>query len=149
MMKRTKVLLAVSAVTVLVGAAGGAVADKAGKYNRGEAIFTKLDADKDGKVTRAEAEAYRDQQIVQFDADKDGELNQAEYTAMVNAMMADRLQKRFERKDTDNSGTLNKDELSARIDRMFEHLDQNKDGAVEKTELKGMKRHGHRDGGKG
>ena len=148
MNKRTKVVLGVSAATVLLASAGAAVAHRGdwnGKNVRGEMVFEMLDANKDGKVTREEAETYRDQRIQQFDADKDGELNKAEYTAMVQDMMKKFIEERFDRQDADGSGTVNKTELTGRMDRMFDHLDKNGDGAVERTELRGR---GHHDGGK-
>lgn len=150
MMNRTKVLLAVSAATVLIGAASGAVAHRndwdGHRSQRGAAMFEKLDADNDGKVTRAEAEAYRNRQIAAFDQDKDGALNQAEYTAMVQAMMAERTQRRFERQDKDSDGKLTPAEMSERMDRMFEHMDENGDGAIERGEM-GKPGHGMKHGG--
>ena len=140
MNKRTKIILAASAGIVLLGAASGAVAHRSDKHEgmrgergqRGEMMFKKLDADKDGKVTKAEAEAFRGQKLTEFDADKSGELNQAEYVAMVQAFMADHIKRRFERHDEDKNGSLNKAEMSGRIMHMFDRLDANSDGAVDR-----------------
>ncbi len=143
---RTKIIMAASAATIFLGAAAGAVAHRsdrsAGMQERGDMMFDRLDTNKDGKITRAEADAYRDQQFVEFDANKDGDLNLAEYTAMVNAIMAERIQRRFERQDSDNNGSLNKHELSDRLTRMFDYMDRNGDGAVERDEVR-RGRHGH------
>jgi Ca2+-binding EF-hand superfamily protein len=150
MMNRTKILLAVSAATVLIGAAGGAVAHRSDwhgdRSQRGAMMFERLDTDNDGKVTRAEAEAYRDSKITEFDKDNDGALNQAEYTAMMQSMMAEHMQRRFERRDADGDGKLSPSEMSSRMDRMFKHMDENGDGAIERSEM-GNRGHGMKRGG--
>lgn len=153
---RSRILLATCAGIVMLGAAGGAVAHRDGddgsRMNRGKAMMEMLDANKDGKITRVEAEAFRDQKLVEFDADKDGALNQSEYVAMVNAMMADHIKRRFQREDANNSGTLDKAEMSGRIDHMFERMDANQDGVVDSEEMSKRRHHdgmhgkGHDDG---
>ena len=150
---RTKIVLTTSAAIVMFGAASAAVAhrsgdkDKGERHSRGEMMFEMLDADKDGKVTRAEAEGFRDQKLVEFDVDKDGALNQAEYTAMVNAMMADHIKRRFERQDADKDGKLDKTEVAGRMAKMFDWMDTNDDGAIDRDEMdKHRRHHGGRHG---
>lgn len=149
---RSKIVLATCAGIVMLGAAGGAVAHRDGgdgdrdRQYRGQAMMEMLDVNKDGKITKAEAEAFRDQKLAEFDADKDGALSQSEYVAMVNSMMADRIKRRFQREDVNNSGTLDKTEISGRIDHMFERMDANKDGVVDSEE---MAKHRHHDGMRG
>ena len=158
MNKRTKIILAASAGIVLLGAASGAVAHRSEKHDgmrgerdqRGEMMFKKLDRDKDGKVTKAETEAFQDQKLAEFDADESGELNQAEYVAMAQAFMADHIKRRFERQDADKNGGLNLTEMSGLIMHMFDLLDANSDGAVDREERDKHGGHGigHGDAGK-
>ena len=146
MLTRTKILAASAAAVVLVGVGGAAIADGMHKRGHGKYVgkmFEMLDANKDGKVTKEEARSFRDSKFAEFDGDASGELSIEEYTALVNSFVAQHIQKRFERQDKDGSGGLTKDEVVGRMAKMFDKLDQNDDGAIEKTELR--KWHKHKD----
>lgn len=129
-MKTIRTLIAAGAVLAL---AGPALAQKAipdangdGKVtlsefqaSRGAQMFTRLDASKDGKISKDEFAAVgqmgegqagkagkRGQRMWgMFDSDKDGFLSRAEVDAM--------LAKRFQRMDSDNDGALSAEELKA------------------------------------
>lgn len=102
--------------------------------------FATLDADGDGKITRAELDAARQGRIAGLDADGDGRISrdeliahhtreaQARATRMAEAMM-DSL-------DADGDGFLAAAELAARPVpvRMFDRLDTDGDGAISQAE---------------
>jgi Ca2+-binding EF-hand superfamily protein len=159
MLTRTKIVLVSATAVVLMGAAGGAIAKRAAEVGgerhagRAHVMFEMMDENKDGKVPKAEAEAFRSRNFAEFDKDANGELSLDEYTALVTSFVAKQVAKRFERQDTDKSGGLNQEEAGGRMAKMFEHLDKNDDGAIEKTELRrGNRRHhggdDHEDGDK-
>jgi Ca2+-binding EF-hand superfamily protein len=142
MLVRTKILLASSATAILLGTATGAIAERRGPGPGSmDSMFEQLDADGNGKVTREEATAFRDQKFTEFDQDGSGELNFNEYSAMIASLQKDRLRSGFDRQDADKDGGLSKEELASRLDRMFSWMDKNDDGAVERTEMRGP--HGH------
>lgn len=91
--------------------------------SNGDKMFARLDANKDGKISREEFEAYRAQNakvdaaatkagkrgermFARFDADKDGFLSRTEADAV--------LAWRFKRMDANNDGILTLEELQAK-----------------------------------
>ena len=56
--------------------------------NDADAQFTRLDADRDGFVTRADMSKMPEltRRFAKFDADRDGKLNRAEFAALIAAM---------------------------------------------------------------
>lgn len=152
-------ILAVSALT-LAGVAAFATGaphhrmhgwDHRGEH-RGEfragALFERLDADKDGAVTRAEVDAARAERFAAVDADKDGAVTLAELTAMLTKRAETQASRMMMRADSDDDGVLSPDEMGGRRHaRMFERLDADGDGVVTKAEVDEMRaRYGHRQG---
>lgn len=99
--------------------------------------FEALDADGDGKITRAEMEARAEARFAALDTDDSGTLTAQEIRARAEARLADRTARMIERRDTNEDGVLSLEELSkdARSDRMFTRLDTNDDGAVSRVEF--------------
>ncbi|NBZ87687.1 EF-hand domain-containing protein [Stagnihabitans tardus] len=155
-MKMTHKTLGLSVIALAAALfATASVADNMGAGMMG------ADADKDGKVTQAEFEAWRTSRLVSVDADKDGKLSVDELVAarMKEAetrakAMAERM---IARQDTDKDGKLSAEELVAAPMPGFEMLDANKDGAIDQAEMQAMRgdhgprggkgRHGHHKGG--
>jgi Ca2+-binding EF-hand superfamily protein len=150
MQTRNKILIASIGGALALGLTSAAVAGKS-HHDRGghkQAIFGMMDADGDGKITRAEADAYRDDRMAKFDTDGNGSLNPDEYIAMMEDFRRQMMLVKFNRSDADGDGVLSKDEVGSRADRMFQHMDRNDDGVIEQDEMK--RRGKHRDGdGKG
>ena len=102
--------------------------------------FDELDADKDGKVTEAEIQAWHDARFAAADADKNGLLSPEELTAMQAARMQERLaarsQKMIERLDGNGDGQLSAEELAQMGKRQtpFQRADADGDGGVSKEE---------------
>ena len=126
--------------------------------------FATLDADKDGKVTRAEITAARTARVTAADANSDGKLSVDEIAAMQMARMTQRANDRATRMvaelDVDGDGMLTVSELIVRPmpDRMFDRLDTDGDDAISQAEIDAMRatmqdrmqgRRGHGHGGNG
>lgn len=107
--------------------------------------FAAMDANSDGNITKAEAEAYRTAEITGIDANKDGKISAEELAAFQKAKMQQNLDTRakdmaakmIERLDTDKDGALSIAEISARpgADKMFDRMDGNADGVISTEEL--------------
>ena len=126
--------------------------------------FETLDADKDGKVTKAEITAARTAHVTAADANSDGKLSVDELAAMQMARMAERANDRATRMvaelDVDGDGMLTVSELIVRPmpDRMFDRLDADGDEAISQAEVDAMQaqmqdrmqgKRGHGHGGDG
>ena len=85
----------------------------------------RLDADKDGKVTRAEAKSLADR-------------------APNGAAMVDRI---WTRLDANKDGVITRAEIDAGAKRRFELGDTNKDGSMSKDEIQAMRQNRGRDAG--
>ncbi|MBD3677623.1 MAG: EF-hand domain-containing protein [Rhodobacteraceae bacterium] len=113
--------------------------------HRGGFDFAAFDADGDGLITRAEAEARAEtlagDRIAEVDADGNGEITAAEIEASILAKAADRAaemaERMIERRDRNRDGVLSGEELAAgdRLDRMFSRLDRDDDGAISREEF--------------
>jgi len=86
--------------------------DATTKESKSQALFEKLDADGDGKLTAAELaqmpQIMRQRHFDRIDADGNGEIDQEEY----RAWLTQRAERRFKRLDKNDDGMLSVDELS-------------------------------------
>lgn len=103
---------------------------------RAEALFARMDANRDGTLDEADRAARRDQMFDRLDTDRNGAISQAELAArgearggdragqrrmarasrapaLTDAQKAERRAERFARIDTDQSGSLSRAELEA------------------------------------
>ncbi len=163
-MTNSKTLFA--AVLAVAGAAivtipGFALAQGMGEGRGMMPSFETLDADGDGKVTKAEVQTFRANMVAGADANGDGLLNLEELTAqeakMIQAMAADHASRRLEAQDADGDGQLSAEELLTppmpRAAAVFDRLDADADGAVSQEEFAAigevMGRHGRQGHGMG
>lgn len=104
------------------------------KAERGRAQFDRIDTNKDGFIDRQEARAAREAMFDRLDANKDGRVTREEIAAGrrqgpkgqsggVNAQQTDSQRP---------AGTAQA--RAARLDRMFQKLDTDKDGAISRAE---------------
>ncbi len=106
--------------------------------------FETVDADKDGKVTQAELDAYRSAEATAMDANADGKLSVEELTAAqvqrLTARATDHATNMVERLDTDGDNMLSAAELAARPmpAMLFNRVDADGDGAVTEEEIEAM-----------
>ena len=134
------------------------------------AMFDTLDADKDGNVTQAEADAAQAARFAKADTNSDGKLDQTELLAQAEAMQAEHMAAMMERMktelpkriahmmidlDANSDGFITIDEMGDKgMGRMFDHLDTNSDGSISQAEADTMRQQmqghmGDRDGGHG
>lgn len=117
--------------------------------------FAAVDANKDGKVTPEEIDAFRAAEITAADTDGDGLMTAAELSAVHLQRMQGRAteaaQKMIDRMDSDKDGKVSTAEMLARNapKTMFERIDSDKDGALSEAEIAAAKdRMADRRGGK-
>lgn len=107
--------------------------------------FAAADTNKDGAVTKAEADAHaasmkadwqakaaerHAQMFTEMDADKNGQISRAEFDAMHEKRMAERQEARGDRPDL-GGGRMHHGQAGGRMGFMwFERIDANKDGKV-------------------
>jgi len=118
--------------------------------------IARLDQDKDGAISRAEAAGHPllSKGFDAADANKDGKLSQEELQATHQSMRAkhqERHDARFKAADKDGDGALSLQEADAaareKAAQMFERLDANKDGKLTQEEMRAG-RGPHRKGSK-
>ncbi len=120
-------------------------------------MFDEVDANKDGKITRAEAHELVLKHFRAADANKDKVLTQAEAKTHHEAKRKERgnpeafVEARFKAHDTNNDGKIERSE-SKLPDKIFARIDSNSDGSITKAEAleahknrmaNSSKRHGH------
>jgi Ca2+-binding EF-hand superfamily protein len=91
--------------------------------------FERMDANKDGQLSRQEAETGTLRLFDRLDANKDGTLTKAEAETGAPALRKEELSARFGALDTNKDARLSADE-SKIPPRFFEKLDSNHDGAL-------------------
>ncbi len=117
--------------------------------------FATLDADKDGKVTRAEIDAAHAARVAEADANKDGLLSADELAAMHLKMMTERAKtmaaEMVTRMDTDGDKLLSVAEMAARpgLEKIFGMMDADGDGAITQAEADAAKDKMAERGGRG
>jgi EF hand domain-containing protein len=104
------------------------------KGTSARAAVAKLDQNKDGKVTRPEAQAAGKQLFDKLDKDKNGELTRAEADAGAIAMHKEDLAASFKERDKNKDKRLSAEEADM-PKAVFEHLDTNKDNALSRDEF--------------
>lgn len=105
----------------------------ANKDETADVKFRTMDADGDGKVTRAEFTAYDQQRHTKLDTNGDGAISLSELSAD-DALGRDASDK-FKKLDTDGDGKLSAAEQKAGCDAKFTSLDTDGDGALSQSEM--------------
>ncbi|MGE3143255.1 MAG: hypothetical protein AB7L65_08020 [Hyphomonadaceae bacterium] len=159
-MKRISMLAAACGLALLAAPAlaheghGGGEGGHRGAHGRGPMI--EADANGDGQITRAEADAARAAMFTRMDANGDGALTQADR----DQRRAERQERRQERRgarvaqqDSNNDGRSSREEFLAGPNPWFERADANNNGVLEASELQAMRGrhhgHAHPDGERG
>jgi len=108
-----------------------------GSRGRSSLCYT-YDANRDGKVTRAEFDKLSEQQFNAFA--KGGSLNSEQYYQLLAAQSRAISARVFERLDRDHDGKLTLAEFAASQERLFSRLDKNNDGVITEDELTSSRR---------
>jgi Ca2+-binding EF-hand superfamily protein len=125
-------------------------------------LVASADADKDGKITRAEYSAQAAARFAKLDANGDGKISPDEMKAMGERTREGRGGRgggdvmppppgapgglgamghhgghggMLARIDTNKDGKISRDEMRARVDARFDKLDTNKDGFIDQAEM--------------
>jgi len=126
----------------------------------GEKIFSEMDTNKDGVISKKEFDAFHNKHFKEMDANHDGKITIEEFLASPPSMKEDHcdephhgfghhqdsdeqhgdnfIDKRFNAADTDHDGALSREEAKSTpmILEHFDEIDANKDGKVTEDELK-------------
>lgn len=145
-MRRISLFLGTAAIALGLGT-GALLAQTAGPKpgmapQRGALFFQQMDADKDGKVTKAEFDAYRAATFKAADKNGDGSISREEFAAFGDGRRAEFLDRMFTRLDKNGDGKITADELPQRRALLpaFERVDRNRDGFITVEEFTRMAR---------
>lgn len=108
-----------------------------------------MDTNKDGKITKEEAQAARQAAITKNDSDKSGDLNLAEFKTLWAQKNERRAVRAFQRLDTNGDGKITTAEQNEKIDRLFARADRNGDGVLSKDDMKRRWHFGKKGKGQG
>jgi Ca2+-binding EF-hand superfamily protein len=109
------------------------------RHARGMGFCAQFDANKDGKVTRAEFDTAANAQFNKFE--KSGAITHDGFYEMAAGKIQDRQTRRFARLDTNHDGKLTLAEFEAPEQKMFARLDANHDGFITKDEVMAARHH--------
>lgn len=110
--------------------------------------FRKMDADKNGQLTRTEIEQFQTQQLAaqararnkalfgQLDKDKNGQLSQAEFERIATPAPVANGQPMIARMDGNRDSQISLAEHRTATLANFDRVDSNKDGVVTPAEMK-------------
>ena len=110
--------------------------------------FRKMDADKNGQLTRAEIEQFQTQQLAaqararnkslfgQLDKDKNGQLSQAEFATIATPAPVANAQPMIARMDGNRDSQISIAEHRTATVANFDRVDSDKDGVVTPAEMK-------------
>ena len=142
---------------------GGVNPEMAGAMIQRMPLFLTLDADKDGSISASEIE-NASKALAKLDKDGDGALSPEElrpdFAAMAREGMPregqpgangapgkEMMARMFEQRDVNKDGILSGDEIPERMQQNVSRMDENGDGAIDKSEMeKAMAKMGDRAG---
>jgi hypothetical protein len=93
-------------------------------------LFDETDADRDGKVTQEEVDAFRSAQLSGADADGDGAVSLEEFSTVYFERIRPMMVDAFQTFDDDGDGAITSAELDARFGDVVRRLDRDGDGAL-------------------
>ena len=107
-------------------------------------MVTEMDADHDGKVSRAEIESFLTARATEIDADKDGKITVDEVKAFMQKLRDKHLAERLARMDKDGDGVVTVKEFHDARLWSLARLDRNGDGMIDSNDVaRGMRGHFH------
>jgi len=164
--RRVRTLLILGAGVLALGAVGWAGLSWAdawhgrgmgptswGPAGIGWMMFDQLDADGDGRVSRAEMETYRAERLRSADRNGDGRLDPQEFETFWLEVTRPMRIRAFQFLDADGDGVVGAAEVQRPSDRMFMRMDRDGDGylvpmsAAERERMRErMREHGRERG---
>ena len=144
-------VLVAGAIPLAIGAAFAADGPHraAGPHGGMSPMFSQMDADKDGKITRAEIEAHHKARAAEIDADKDGKVTAAELRTWMDKQREKRLGERLAQLDRDGDGAVSVQEFEDGGVWRAARMDRNGDGVIDGGDRQrtGHGHHGQHDHG--
>lgn len=131
-------------VLIAVGALLAAAAAANAQPVRGAAMFERMDANHDGKITKEESLAARERMFKRLDKNGDGSVDEAEIQTARQAIKdraataEARLSNQWRRMDKDGDGKVSAAEFQSRAV-MFDLADRNSDGTITEDEIDFMR----------
>ncbi len=129
-MKRT-----IIAIAVLGMLSGQAMAVEP-SFPRNAKVFSKIDADANGKIALAEIKPKAEKRLLRLDADKNNEVSLAEIDSYLQKGLEQRRNRVLTALDRDKNGIITVAELDKLVDAMFNMADADKDGGVSLEEAR-------------
>ena len=131
-------ILLVGGLALLAGAVAAPVLAQGwhGRGGPGPSLFETYDTNKDGKLTQAEVDAARQQQLTRFDQDGNGQLSLQEYQALWLDAMREAMVRQFQAHDRDGDAVVTVEEFQARFSDLVRDRDDNNDGELTQDELR-------------
>ncbi len=130
-----RILTVALVATGIAGIAGMAIAAEP-YLPRGQKVFNRLDANKDGKINLAEFVPLAEKKFMDADENKDNAVSLAEIDKSLQAVLERRRNRIMGVMDTDKNGSVTKAELDKYVEAMLNGADANKDGGVSFDEAK-------------
>ena len=126
-------------VAILAVAAGGIAMAQGGEGRFGAHAFKRLDTDRDGRITEAEARGALKAHFSFLDDDGDGAVTRTELRDARERRREMRSAKRFDRLDGNGDGRIDRGEFEAHATDRFARADQNGDGAITIEEARAVR----------
>lgn len=104
-------------------------------------LMEKMDADRNGAISRGEIESFNAARAAEMDADGNGEVTVAELEAYREAQRQKRMAEHLAAMDSDGDGKVSVAELQAAANWRLARLDRDGDGTFERDEV-GPRHHG-------
>jgi Ca2+-binding EF-hand superfamily protein len=118
------------------------IGPEGGHGHWGRGMIQEMDANKDGKVTQAEIEAFQAARAAEIDADKDGKITADEIQAFREKQRAKREAEKLARMDANGDGSVSVQEYEAAQTWRLARMDRNGDGTIDEQDM-----HGRNGGG--
>jgi EF-hand domain pair/EF hand len=103
----------------------------------GRWMFQEMDANKDGKVTQAEIEAFQTARAAEIDANHDGKITADEIQAFREKERAKREAEELARMDANGDGSVSVEEYEAAQTWRLARMDRNGDGTIDERDMRG------------
>ena len=135
------VVIAVAGIAALVGsrsfADGNAnpMGPDGGHGHWGRWMFQEMDANRDGKVTQAEIDAFEAARAAEIDTNHDGKITADELQAFHEKEKAKREAAMLARMDTNGDGTVSVQEYEAAQTWRLARMDSNGDGTIDEQDM--------------
>jgi len=135
------VVIAVAGIAALVGsrsfADGNAnpMGPDGGHGHWGRWMFQEMDANRDGKVTQAEIDAFEAARAAEIDTNHDGKITADELQAFHEKEKAKREAAMLARMDTNGDGTVSVQEYEAAQTWRLARMDRNGDGTIDEQDM--------------